>query len=235
MKINYTMSLATIVAAMTSFATPASDTDVSLRKEVFHNDRVAAYLVEIPPQQSSSLERGDHDNLSVVVSGGQTTNTVAGRAPQAESATMGQARFRRASFAQTLRNDDAKPFRAVIVEFARPQGEPISEEWPVKRQCNEGSQTACVEQKHLFCTAEICAEDVRIAPGATSTGFASDSDQMLIAVTDYALSDVGGGKPTPHARSSGQVEWVPAGSASRWTNTANQPARLILIRFNADR
>jgi hypothetical protein len=235
MTIHKTIRLVAAVAGLLASATAISAADVSLRKEVFHNDRVAAYLVEIPPQQSTGMEREDKDSLSVVVSGEQITGTVEGRAPKAESVAIGAARFRRTGFAQSLRNDDVKTFRTVIVEFAQPQGYPISEELPAKHQCNEGSRTECVELKHLFCTTAICAEDVRMAPGAMRTGFASDSDQMLIAVTDYALSDgVGGGPPATHSRPSGQVEWIPAGSANRWTNTSSVPAHFILIRFNAD-
>lgn len=231
-----TIRLVAALAGLLTTSASISAADVSLRKEVFHNDRVAAYLLEIPPQQATGVEREDRDSLSVVVGDGRTTNTGDGRAPKAESAALGDVRFRRAGFAQAIHNDDAKTFRAVIVEFTQPQGYPISEQLPVKRVCNEDSPTACVEQKHLFCTTAICAEDVRMAPGATRTGFASDSDQMLIAVTDYALSDgVGGGPPATHSRPSGQTEWIPAGSANRWTNTASVPARFILIRFNADR
>jgi hypothetical protein len=185
--------------------------DVSLRNEVFHNDRVAAYLEESLPQWE------DRDTLAVFVSGPRT----------------GEVKFARRGVAQKT---DTPPLKAVIVAFTHSQGYPISEQLPVKRQCNEGNPKACVEQKHLFCTNEICAEDVRMAPGAMRSGFASDDDQMLIAVTDYALSDgVAGGPPATHSRTSGQVEWVAAGSANRWTNTASTPAHFILIRFSDNR
>jgi hypothetical protein len=73
-----------------------------------------------------------------------------------------------------------------------------------------------------------------MGPGATRGGFGSDEPQMLVAVSDYALSDALGGGGTPkHSRTSGQVEWLPAGAPNRWTNTANAPARFLVIRFGA--
>jgi hypothetical protein len=125
----------------------------------------------------------------------------------------------------------------VILELNEPQGEAISEALPVKHQCAEGSRTACVEEKHLFCTKVLCAADVRMGPGATRGGFASDSAQMLVAVSEYALSDEygSGGESAKHSRPSGQVEWIPAGAENRWTNTGKAPARFIVVRFNADR
>jgi quercetin dioxygenase-like cupin family protein len=212
---------------------PAPASASSFRKEVFHNDRVAAYLLEIPPQKTTPLHRYDKDVVSVFVSGGNATSTVEGRPPSPETYSVGEVRYKRAGFAQAIRNDGTEPFRAAILEFTQPQGESISEQLPVKRQCNEGSTRICVQEKHLFCTTAICAEDVTMAPGATRGGFASDSDQMLVAVTDYQLSDEFDGSTTSSTeRASGQVEWIPKGnSANRRTNAGSTTARFILIRF----
>jgi hypothetical protein len=206
---------ASIVAALLLTATVFAE-DVSYRKEVFHNDRVTAYLLEIPPLQTSS-HRYDKDNVTIFVSGGRA----------------GETQSRRERFLQNVRNDSTSPLRAIVLEFNDSQGEAISEMVPVKKQCADGSKTACVEQKHLFCTAVLCAEDVKIGPHAARSGFASDAAQMLVAVSDYALTDaLNGTGPATHSRTSGQVEWLPTGAANRWTNTASTSARFILIRFS---
>jgi hypothetical protein len=190
--------------------------DVSSRKEVFHNDHVAAYWLEIPPHQTSTYRR-EKDNLTVFLG------------PRA-----GETQYRHANALQNVRNDAATAVRAVVLEFTDPQGEAISEVMPARRQCAEGSRTACVEDKHLFCTKTLCAEDVRMGPQATRSGFASDAAQMVVAVTDYALSDALGGGTPKHVRTSGQVEWLPAGAPNRWTNTATARAHFIVIRFGAN-
>jgi hypothetical protein len=206
------------LAAALLLTTAVFADDVASRKEVFHNDQVAAYRLDIPPQQASTYRR-EKDNLTVFVSG----------------ARAGETQYKHANAIQNVRNDDAGALRAVVLEFTAPQGEAISEMRPARRQCAEGSRTACVEEKHLFCTKTLCAEDVRMGPQATRGGFASDDAQMLVAVSDYALSDaLGGGGAPKHSRTSGQVEWIPAGAPNRWTNTADAPAHFILIRFGAN-
>jgi hypothetical protein len=191
--------------------------DVSTRNEVFHNDRVVAYSLEIPPRQTSTYRR-EKDSLMVVLSG----------------ARAGETQYKHANALQNVRNDEARALHALVLEFSEPQGEAISEAVPARRQCAEGNRTACVEEKHLFCTKALCAEDVRMAPGATRGGFGSDEPQMLVAVSDYALSDALGGAGKPkHSSTSGQVEWIPAGAPNRWTNTANTPVRFLVIRLGA--
>jgi hypothetical protein len=205
-----------LVAAALLLTTAVFADDVATRKEVFHNDHVAVYSFEIPPQETSTYRR-ERDNLTIFLSG----------------ARAGETQYKHANALQNVRNDDASAAHAVVLEFTDPQGEAISEIRPARRQCAEGSRTACIEEKHLFCTKALCAEDVRMGPQAMRSGFTSDDPQMLIAVSDYALSDALGGGTPKHSRTSGQVEWLPAGAPNRWTNIANTPARFIVIRFGA--
>jgi hypothetical protein len=192
--------------------------DVPLRKEVFHNDRVTAYSLEIPPQQAST-SRPEKDTITVLLTGTRA----------------GETQFKHAGALQSWRNDEGAPLQALVLELNEPQGEAISEALPVKRQCAEGSRIACVEEKHLFCTKVLCANDVRMGPGATRSGFGSDAAQMLIAVSDYTLNDaIGGAESAKHSRPSGQVEWIPAGAENRWTNSGKAPAHFIIVRFSAN-
>src|SRR5262245_30153475 len=123
------------IAAALLLTTAVFADDVSVRKEVFHNDRVAAYLFDIPSQQASTYRR-EKDNLTVFLSGAHT----------------GETQYKHANAIQNVRNDEADTLHAVVLEFNEPQGEAISEGIPARRQCAEGSRTACVEEKHLFCT-----------------------------------------------------------------------------------
>lgn len=219
--------------AVTAPAPPAATqtAEDSLGTDIFHNEHLTAYLLELPPQQATSMSRREADSIDVFISG-QTTSTSPGRPPQAEPA--GETRFRPVGFTDSVRNEGSSASRTVILMLARPQGYAISEEVPARRYCNEGNKLACVEEKHLFCTTHLCAEDVKMGPGATRGGFAADADQMLVAVTDYQLTDAAAGKPpSVHTRPAGQVEWIPAGAANRWTNTGTTPTHFVLIRFGA--
>src|SRR5689334_24371771 len=72
--------------------------DVATRKEVFHNDRVAAYSLEIPPQQTSTYRR-DKDNLTVLLSG----------------ARAGETQYKHANAIQNIRNDESTALRALVL------------------------------------------------------------------------------------------------------------------------
>ena len=208
----------------------------SFRSEIFHNDRVAAYLLEIPAQ-TTEVRRNQTDELSVFLSGGSVTSLREGATgPIQIPPQTGEVRFKSASTSYETRNDDpTQTYRAVVVGFTDRQGYPISEQLPARHYCNEGTLKACVTEKHLLCTTKICVADVEMTAGATRGGFASDTDTMLVAVSDYRLSDDPLVAAPKHVRPSGQVEWIPAGAPNRWTNVSTAPTRFIVIRFSPKR
>jgi len=96
--------------------------------------------------------------------------------------------------------------------------------------CNPDGTTACVDEKNLFCTARVCVEDVSIAPGAITHKHSHGTDHMLVAVSDYELTDQVEGKGTVvRTPKSGEVEYLPAGITHRLTNTGQAPARFTVI------
>jgi len=103
---------------------------------------------------------------------------------------------------------------------------------PDSRYCNRGSETACVDEKYLFCTAKFCVQELGIAPGAVWRNNEYSSDQMLVAVSDYKLSNKRKGKAANvRKRKSGEVEHFLGGSARQWMNAASEPARIIAVVF----
>jgi len=98
--------------------------------------------------------------------------------------------------------------------------------------CNPGSETACVNEKYLFCTNKVCVEDVTLGPGAVTIKHGHTTDHMLIAVSDYELTDDTEGKaPTIRTKKSGEVEYIPAGIRHQLTNTGKDTARFIVVVF----
>jgi quercetin dioxygenase-like cupin family protein len=73
-------------------------------------------------------------------------------------------------------------------------------------------------------------EDVTMAPGAVTTKHSHATDHMLVAVSDYELTDQVEGKgAVVRTRKSGEVEYIPAGITHRLTNTGQAPARFTVI------
>ncbi len=208
---------------------PIPDSEVPQRKEILRNHRVTVSLLELAPREATPMHQHDRDMLAVFVNGGRTRNTIFGRTPAADKMAVGEVRFLNAGYAHATQNEGAGPFRVVVVEFADPQGK-VEQVGTASHYCNPGSTTACVDEKNLFCTAKVCVEDVSIAPGAVTTKHSHATDHMLVAVSDYELTDEVEGKGTVvRTRKSGEVEYVPAGITHRLTNTGQALARFTVI------
>lgn len=212
--------------------TPISALEVKYRKQIFKNDRVSVFLLEIPPNHASLMHRHDTDILSIFVAGGETKGTIYGKPPKEDKFTVGEVRFRPKGFTHSTENIGANAFRSVILEFTSSMGAPESNKPPDSRYCNPGSETACVDEKYLFCTAGFCVQELSIAPGAVWRNNEYVSDQMLVAVSDYKLSNKPKGKVTNvRKRKSGEVEYFPRGSARQWKNADSKSARIIAVVF----
>jgi len=155
--------LCTFAAAQDT--TPISALEVKYRKRIFKNDRVSVYLLEIPPNHASLMHRHDTDILTIFVAGGETKSTIYGKPPKEDKFTVGEVRFRPAGFTHSTENMGANVFRAVILEFNSSVGAIEPSKPPDSRYCNPGSETACVSEKYLFCTARFCVKEIGIAPG----------------------------------------------------------------------
>jgi quercetin dioxygenase-like cupin family protein len=208
---------------------PIPDSEVPQRKEILRNHRVTVSLLELAPYEATPMHRHDRDLLAVFVDGGRTRNTVLGHKAAEDKMEVGEARFLSTGYAHATRNEGSGRLRVVIVEFADLQGE-MEKVGTTSHYCNSGSTTACVDEKQLFCTAKVCVEDVSVAPGAVTTKHSHTTDHMLVAVSDYELTDRVEGKGiVVRTRKSGEVEYIPAGITHRITNAGEAPARFIVI------
>ena len=208
---------------------PISADEVTLRSRIYGDGRVTIFLLDIPPGQATVLHRHDRDMLSVFVNGGRTRASFDGAAPVEDSFTPGDVRFRSAGFTHSTENIGTDRFLSVIFEFVDSQGPRGSAARSATHSCNPDSQTACVDEKPLFCTSKFCVDDLTMAPHAVRSTGGPTNDQILIAVSGYTFSeDVPGAVAAVHTRKSGDMEPVAAGPARRWTN-AGDPAHLVVV------
>ncbi len=144
----------------------------------------------------------------------------------------GEVKFRQGPFSHSVENVGKKSFRVVDIQFAGPQGKQVKPAYKRTHYCNEGSKTACVTERYLFCTTKFCVEDVTMAPGAKSTRHSHDTDHMMVAVSDYSLKDDTAGKGLIERKvKSGGVEYLQAGITHVLTNTGADEAHFIAIIF----
>ena len=214
--------------------TTVPSTQLSQRKELLNNRHMTASLIEIAPGEATPMHRHDHDIISVYITGGRISNLFPGQKPMSdqpktEKLAPGEVRFHGSGYTHAAKNEGASLFRAVVIDFADPRGK-LELLQTSSHYCNPGSTTACVDEKNLFCTAKVCVEDVTIAPGAVTTKHSHTTDHMLVAVSDYELTDQVEGKGTVvRARKSAEIEYIPAGITHQLTNTGHAPARFIVL------
>ena len=216
---------------LTQQRAPISADEVTLRHRIYGDRRVTIFLLDIPPGQATLLHRHDRDMLSVFVNGGRTRASFNGAAAVEDSFTPGDVRFRPAGFTHSTENIGTDRFLSVIFEFADPQGPREPATRPATHICNLGSQTACVDEKPLFCTSKYCVDDLTMAPHAVRPAIGIMEDQILVAVSDYSFSEEAAGNAAAvHTRKSGEIEPMAAGPGRRWLN-AGDPGHLVLVTF----
>jgi len=220
-----------LCAACAAQSVTGPDNQVPQRKEILSNHHVSVSLLELTPNDATPLHKHDHDSIAVFVNGGHIQNNVQGQPPADNKIAVGEVGYRAGGYAHFVKNEGINPLHVVVVEFNDPQGktEQIN---TTSHTCNAGSTTACYDEHNLFCTAKVCVEDVTIAPGATTHKHSHPTDHMLIAVSDYELTDQVEGKGTVvRTRKSGEIEYFTAGITHQQTNTGKAPARFIVIAW----
>ena len=216
------------IALVTQSPISAAEERPTELKEVLRNQRVTVSTVDLAPHESNAMHRHEHDMIAVFVTGGRIRNTVSGKEPAVETTSAGEVRFIPGGYTHSVSNDGTGLFRAVVVEFDDPQGK-LQQDQSSSETCAPGS-TKCIDEHYLFCTVKICVEDVTMAPGAISTRHGHPTDHMLVAISDYELSDEVQGKDTvKRTRKSGEIEYIPAGITHRLTNIGAKPARFIVV------
>ena len=216
------------MAGMAQTAAPIPDDQVPQRKEILNNNKVKVSLLNLAPGDATPMHKHDKDMVTVFVDGGKTQSTFFGRAPSANKFEVGEVRFRAAGFAHSTKNEGAKDFRAVIVEFAEAQGK-MKKVGTKSKTCTPDSK-ACVEEKQLFCTEKVCVENVSMAPGSSSIKHSHATDHMIVAVSDFELTDeVEGTGTVIRKHKSGEVEYLPAGITHRLTNKGTEAAQFTVI------
>ena len=222
----------TATAGVVQRPEPISADEVTLRHQIYKDRRATVFLLDIPPGSATALHRHDRDMLSIFVAGGKTRASFDGGAPFEDVFRAGDVRFRSAGFTHFTENLGASDFLSVIFEFVEPQGQRLPPSGPATHRCNPGSDTVCVDEKPLFCTTRFCVDDVTFAPLAIRSDDASTSDQMLIAVSDFTLSEQTPGRAAVvHTKKTGEIEPIPAGPARRWTNTGRAPGHFVVVSF----
>lgn len=134
-----------------------------------------------------------------------------------------------------IRNEQTQTFRAIFVEFMDPNVTTFG------YQSDQGKWTygysslrAPADPHAKFMNSmdlhAATVKDVQLLPGDSLDPQEEPKPELLIPISDVDLS---GAKHLKVSNSSGQATWIPLGRKSAMENEAADPARIILIDFNA--
>ena len=198
--------------------------------QVLQNDRARAFLVDLGPGEEMPMHRHERGYIGVLLTNAQLTTTTAGKAPTKVRGAADTTDYYSAPLIHSVRNDSAGPVRSLEIELAEPRGAATPSKQPLSRYCNPGSNTACVEEKYLFCTEKVCVSDVTMGEGAITTRHSHTTDHMMVALSDYRLSDnVEGRGANLRVEQPGGVEYLAAGITHQITNMSRHSIRFLVI------
>jgi len=201
--------------------------------QIFQNARTRVFLVELAPGEEMPMHLHERGYIGVMLTNAQLTITTVGKPPVKAHVAAGTiGRYVPAPLIHSAINDSPAPVRSLDIELAEPQGATKPSKQPPSHYCNPGSKTACVDEKYLFCTDKVCVSDVTMGEDAITMKHSHATDHMIVALTDYRLSDNVEGKGTNvRVQQSGSVEYIPAGITHQLTNISQHPVRFLVMVF----
>ncbi len=202
-------------------------------RQLFENDRVRVYTLELAPGQNAPIYQNVHDVVLVALQDAAITLVH----PEGDTAerrfTTGDTRFLPRFRGRLLRNNGSAPFRAVLVEI-------------LSRGLNhaacgcgtriEKSVCGCENGSSLPDLWALSLGDLTMAgssldPGHGFRAARPRDDMLLVAVTSFQLrDDAGRENPRPIALAAGEVSWFKPGR-HQFRNVGTTPARFVTLEF----
>jgi beta-alanine degradation protein BauB len=198
--------------------------------QIFANDQVRVFNVEIAPHTETLMHWHRHDYIYVQLGASEVVNAVQGKDPVTVKLTDGQTGLLSASFAHVARNLSDQPFRNVTIELL--QGEKLhqsSSKWDEDR----GLDVLQGGTREIFWVKDgVRASEYELQPGGVIPTHHHAGPHLVVALTDFELrSDVAGKPPATVTVKSGESKWVPGGFTHTLTNTGHHPAKFVTLEF----
>jgi quercetin dioxygenase-like cupin family protein len=227
-------ALAFLLAAVSLSAQTPTEVEITNEAhhhQIFQNDQVRVFSVEVAPHDATLMHRHRHDYLYISLGPADVSNEVEGKAPAALKLQDGQTGFLPGNFAHIARNLAPTPFRNVTIELmqdekARTAPTPKWDEERGLHVLHGGTQEV------LFVKDGARVSEIELQPGGMIPRHHHNGPHLVVAITDLDMrSDIEGRGPTPSQLKSGEVKWVPGGYTHTLTNVNKQPGKFVTIEF----
>ena len=208
---------------------------------VLENDYVRVFRVSVPGHGATLLHQHDVPYLYVSLGPADVINAIQGRPEVHIVMADGQVGYSPGHFAHIARTDAGLIFNNVTIELLKPQGEPRNlcariVDGPLNDCTQPGPneplpQPPPISFTRLLETNEILITAAIFAPRVSYIGFEPNRVRLLISLNNSDLKVEPPGE-APKLLSSGNVLWIPAGSAPKLTRHADSiPSRFLLLSF----
>ena len=226
---------------MTSFLSAQTQPEVDLTAEphhhqVFANNQVRVFTVDLPPYGETLLHRHRHDYFYINLGDSEVRNTVQGKDPVTVKLSDAQTGFLSGGYVHVVRNLRDQPFRNVDVELLqddRVRHAPAH--WdPAHPEDDRGLDVLHGGTKEiLFVKDGVRVSEVDLQPGGMDPSHHHAGPHLLVAVNDFELrSEEKGKSPETLAMKSGESRWLRAGLTHALTNSGHHPAKFITLEFH---
>jgi quercetin dioxygenase-like cupin family protein len=205
---------------------------------VFQNEYVEVHQILLPPGDGFKLHRHDQDEISVVITGGESIGHTPGKPDRQGRSTSGRIGFGRSPRVHSSHNIGNTTIHNVAVSLLHPQGE-------VRNLCKKQ-----IEDQPLNCPAELTAnanapyiaepqfetDQTRavltvVRPGQSAPIGEADREQLVIAIDEVVIASTEG-SGSGKMLHPGDFVWINRGDPPRvLKNTSDKQARFATLAF----
>jgi oxalate decarboxylase/phosphoglucose isomerase-like protein (cupin superfamily) len=198
--------------------------------QVFANDQVRVFNVDVPPHSDTLMHWHRHDYIYVTLGFSEVVNAVKGKNPVTIKLADGDTRFLPATFAHLARNLSDRPFRNVTIELL--QDDQLRRS-PAKWEVDRGLEILHGGTKEiLFVKDGVRVSEFELQPGGMVPLHHHAGPHLVVPLTDYELrSAVEAKPPATLVMKQGESQWVPGGYSHTLTNTGHHPAKFVTLEF----
>lgn len=230
---------------LTAFLPAQSPQEVEITAEphhhqVFANDQVRVFNVDVPPHAETLLHRHGHDYIYVMFGASEIVNAVQGKDPVNVKLHDAQVGFTPGAFAHIVRNLD-QPFRNVTIELLQDDKLRHSPaHWdPAHPDDDRGLEILHGgTQEILFVKDGVRVSEIELQPDAAVPPQSPSHPLLLVAINDLDLytADPRTHGPPEHDPvathlHAGDSKWLVHGFGRPISNAGHHPAKFVTVEF----
>jgi quercetin dioxygenase-like cupin family protein len=201
---------------------------------VFQNEYVRVFDVTVAPKATTLVHKHNHDYLFVTLGDSDVVSARVGEKPAALHLKDGEVRFTPGNFAHAAINESDQPFHNITIELLKSSGKVTAcADLCVVLHCGKEQKGSCPSVTHSINADQWTVSLVKVPPNAKLPTQAA-GPTLLIAVSDLNLGRQVSDATYPFQRSSGGLDWLPAGLKETVHNDTSRAAQYVTLEFKPE-